>query len=72
MYLQVAEANRVFEEMNEDQFDERQQRYNNDDFIVDDDGLGYKDHGGEIWDQPEAEMGGKKKRPKKVEEGSIE
>jgi hypothetical protein len=36
----------------------------NDDFIVDDDGYGYRDHGGEIWEQDyeEEEDGAKRKR----------
>ncbi len=39
----------------------------NDDFIVDDEGYGYRDHGGEIWEQDEEdeEHGGKKKTNKK-------
>jgi DNA polymerase alpha subunit p180 N terminal len=39
----------------------------NDDFIVDDEGYGYRDHGGEIWevDEDEAENGGKPKNAKK-------
>ncbi len=64
----------MFEELNEDKYDARQAKHNNDDFIVDDDGFGYKDDGGEIWDRPDDAdnaQGGKKKR-KKIEEGSIE
>ncbi len=39
----------------------------NDDFIVDDEGYGYRDHGGEIWevDEEEDENGAKKKTNKK-------
>ncbi len=40
----------------------------NDDFIVDDEGYGYRDHGGEIWEQDEEEEdenGAKKKTNKK-------
>jgi hypothetical protein len=40
----------------------------NDDFIVDDEGYGYRDHGGEIWEQDDEEddqNGGKKKTNKK-------
>ena len=37
----------------------------NDDFIVDDDGYGYRDHGGEIWDRDgDYDEGGKKKKKK--------
>lgn len=41
----------------------------NDDFIVDDDGYGYRDHGGEIWeaDEDDVEDGGKKKKKRKLE-----
>lgn len=41
----------------------------NDDFIVDDDGYGYRDHGGEIWeaDGDDVEDGGKKKKKRKLE-----
>ena len=38
----------------------------NDDFIVDDDGYGYRDHGGEIWEHDdEVDDQGKKKTNKK-------
>ena len=40
--------------------------HRNDNFIVDDDGYGYRDHGGEIWEvaDKDATDGGKKKRRK--------
>lgn len=48
----------------------------NDDFIVDDDGYGYRDHGGEIWEVDEGEDGGdkeaaKKRKKKKLEVGRM-
>ena len=41
----------------------------NDDFIVDDDGYGYRDHGGEIWevDEEDEENGGKQKKKRKLD-----
>lgn len=41
----------------------------NDDFIVDDDGFGYRDHGGEIWEveDEEQEDGAKKKKKRKLD-----
>ena len=40
----------------------------NDDFIVDDDGFGYRDHGGEIWEVgDEKDDGGKKKKKRKLD-----
>lgn len=36
--------------MDEDEHERRQRERADDDFIVDDDGFGYKDHGGEIWE----------------------
>lgn len=47
----------------------------NDDFIVDDDGYGYRDHGGEIWEQDEDGMdddrdGAKKKKKRKLDVSS--
>lgn len=53
--------------MSGDEYEARQAARRNDDFIVDDEGYGYQDKGGEIWDvndDDEAEAGGKKKRRK--------
>jgi hypothetical protein len=64
----VEEAKRVFEEIeDEDEYERIQDMRRNDDFIVDDDGYGYRDHGGEIWEQDDEEdgQGGKKKTNKK-------
>jgi hypothetical protein len=55
----------VFEEVDDNEYEERQDKRRNDDFIVDDDGFGYRDHGGEIWEVSDApEDGGKKKKRK--------
>ena len=56
----------MFEELNQDQYDERQMARRDDDFIVDDEGFGYKDKGGEIWECAEggANDAAKKKKRK--------
>lgn len=61
----MAEAKKIFEELNEEDYNQRQENLRNDDFIVDDEGYGYRDHGGEIWessDQVDKDGGKKKKR----------
>ena len=40
----------MFEELGQEEYDERQMARRDDDFIVDDEGFGYKDKGGEIWE----------------------
>lgn len=45
----------MFEEIDEDEYKRRQVERREDDFIVDDEGYGYKDTGGEIWEVAEAE-----------------
>lgn len=40
----------MFETIDEDEYETRQDKRRNDDFIVDDDGYGYVDKGGEIWE----------------------
>ena len=49
-FCQVAETKGVFEELGQDEYDQRQLDRRDDDFIVDDEGFGYKDRGGEIWE----------------------
>ena len=63
---QVADQAGVFEELNQEEYDERQMERRDDDFIVDDEGFGYKDKGGEIWEVNEgaAADGAKKKKRK--------
>lgn len=48
----------VFEELGRDEYARLQQQRQDDDFIVDDDGFGYKDKGGEIWEYEEAGAAG--------------
>ena len=63
---QVEEVEGVFEDIDQDEYDRRQAERREDDFIVDDEGFGYKDHGGEIWEVQEGNGadGSKKKRRK--------
>lgn len=49
----MAEAEGIFEDVEADEYEARQQDLRDDDFIVDDEGYGYKDQGGEIWDDQE-------------------
>ena len=54
----------------EDEYERLQDTRRNDDFIVDDDGYGYRDHGGEIWDVDEEDgdkEAAKKRKKKKLE-----
>ena len=53
-FVQVAEQAGVFEELDQNEYDERQMARRDDDFIVDDEGFGYKDRGGEIWEVGES------------------
>ena len=43
----------------------------NDDFIVDDEGIGYTDRGGELWEYDEDNENKQKKKKKKVEVRSL-
>jgi len=63
--IQVEETEGVFEELNQDEYDERQMARRDDDFIVDDDGFGYKDRGGEIWEVNEGAAADAAKNKKK-------
>ncbi len=64
--MQVKEAERIFEEIDDEEYEQIQDQRRNDDFIVDDEGYGYRDHGGEIWEQDDEEVGnGKAKNAKK-------
>ena len=51
----MAEVQGVFEDLDADEYNKRQAERRDDDFIVDDEGYGYKDHGGEIWEVHEQE-----------------
>jgi hypothetical protein len=55
----------VFKDVDADDYEEIRRQRMNDDFIVDDEGYGYKDDkGGEIWEYEEDEGGRKKKQRK--------
>jgi DNA polymerase alpha subunit A len=61
----VQEEEAVFEQIDQDEYEKIQDARKNDNFIVDDDGFGYKDTGGEIWeyeDHHNKAAQGKKKR----------
>lgn len=68
LIFKVEEAEGVFEELAADDYEKRQKDRMNDDFIVDDEGFGYKDdHGGEIWEYNEDGNGDvKKKKQRKL------
>lgn len=55
---QVAEQEQMFDYLDQEEYDKLQEKRQNDDFIVDDEGYGYKDKGGEIWEYNEDENGG--------------
>ena len=63
--VQVAEQEGVFEELNQADYDERQMARRDDDFIVDDEGFGYKDRGGEIWEVNESAANDAAKKKKR-------
>ena len=65
MLIQVDEAKKIFEEIDADEYEKIQEDRRMKDFIVDDDGFGYKDHGGEIWDTSDVREDGAKKKKKK-------
>lgn len=50
--------------MEMDEYERRQESRKNDDFIVDDDGYGYTDRGGEIWEYEDHQMYGQQKGKK--------
>ena len=65
--------NAVFQEMDHDEYERRQAERRDDDFIVDDEGFGYKDHGGEIWEVQESSGvdPAKKSKKRKLNVSSI-
>ena len=65
MVVQVEEQAGVFEELGQEEYDERQLARRDDDFIVDDEGFGYKDRGGEIWEVGETAGGDATKKKKR-------
>lgn len=52
----------MFEEVDAEQYEKLRKERINDDFIVDDEGYGYKDDGGEVWEYEEDEQGNKKNK----------
>jgi len=65
MYFKLENHQQIFEHIDEEEYEKRQDARRNDDFIVDDDGFGYADKGGEIWeyeDDDEDQQRGKKKK----------
>lgn len=58
----------MFENIDEDEYEHRQDKRRNDDFIVDDDGYGYQDKGGEIWEYEDVHdnEGNKGKKSRKL------
>jgi hypothetical protein len=63
----VEEHQRIFEEIDADEYERIQDQRKNDDFIVDDDGYGYRDFGGEIWETSDAKDDGGKKKKRKLD-----
>ena len=51
----------IFEEIDNEEYERRKEARKNDDFIVDDDGFGYVDRGGEIWEYEDHQMYGQSK-----------
>lgn len=68
--LQASEEVAVFEQIEMDEYERRQESRKNDDFIVDDEGYGYTDKGGEIWEyedhQANSGRNGRKQRKTNV------
>ena len=54
----------IFEEIDNEEYERRKEARKNDDFIVDDDGFGYVDRGGEIWEYEDHQMYGQSKGKK--------
>ena len=53
--------------MSDEEYDRRQEDRRNDDFIVDDEGYGYKDNGGEIWEVHDDGVDADRKKKRKLE-----
>lgn len=51
--FQTAEAKAIFEIVDDEEYERREGSKLDRDFIVDDDGFGYADKGGEIWEYEE-------------------
>ncbi len=66
MSMQVDEAKKIFDEIDADDYERIQEERRAKDFIVDDDGYGYRDHGGEIWEATDSKDESAKKKRKKI------
>lgn len=74
---EVEETREVFESIDDAEYERRQAARAADDFIVDDDGIGYNDRGGEIWEHEDqyVDEGKKGKKARKLNpkgNGAIE
>ena len=58
--------NNIFEEISPEEYERIQNERRQDDFIVDDEGFGYKDEGGEIWENYEKADAAKKSKKRKL------
>jgi len=62
----------VFEQIDLDEYEKRQELRKNDDFIVDDEGYGYTDRGGEIWEYEDHHQAGKNSKGKKQRKTNVQ
>lgn len=65
-FNKVQEMNNIFEEISPEEYERIQNERRQDDFIVDDEGFGYKDEGGEIWENYEKADAAKKSKKRKL------
>lgn len=64
--MKVEEERHIFEHLDEGEYEQRQEKRRNDDFIVDDEGIGYRDDGGELWEFEEYQDTDNKKKQRKL------
>ena len=70
------EGRKIFADIeDEEEYERIQDLRRNDNFIVDDEGYGYKDHGGEIWEVDEDDIknedAAKNKKKRKLDVSSL-